>query len=355
MPTPPDKAKKVASAADQISSSSDVDVDTAPSDRQPVSPVAPLSPAPLSPVPSFGDSESVATVSAVDAVIDGVNDMVDAVEDTQDNVSSSRDLDMLLSPEEEIDLSASGMGHGSGAQRTSAKFKERKSDLSHGESSTSTMGASMSVEDQRQIEQRIAIQQISRGRVEYNSAWMSARSWQLNPWHPDHRVVAYLAQFGLDAKDQYDWEETPKESCVELKVSLDQHVENADATWYQLECKLRQKNASIEASWQAPRRLKQIRCSLHDRVSLALGSRYNWLFEDAHFALPFAPRGTTARLRLWFQALTDHINDGTLSPELAALTFFFLQVPVLERDGEETAAPDFYTPSERSCSDSLRT
>jgi len=179
------------------------------------------------------------------------------------------------------------------------------------------------------------------------TTWISARSWQLNPWHPDDKVVAYLAQFGLEAKDELDWEETPKESGVELKVSLDQHVENADATWYQLECKLLQKTASIEASWQAPRRLTQIRCSLHDRVSLALGSRYNWLFEDAHFALPFAPRGTTARLRVWFNALTDHINDGTLSPELAALTLFFLQVPLLRSDGEEAAAPDFYTPSQR--------
>merc|ERR1712232_686812 len=97
-----------------------------------------------------------------------------------------------------------------------------------------------------------------------------------------------------------------------------------------------------ETKWSAPRRLCQIRTSIHDRVSLTLGCRYNWLFEDAHFPFRGAPWGTTARLRVWLTKLAEHINDGTLSPEMAALTLFFLQVPIIGCSGEELSAPSFY-------------
>mmetsp|Transcript_58020 Transcript_58020/g.92176 ORF Transcript_58020/g.92176 Transcript_58020/m.92176 type:complete len:363 (-) Transcript_58020:65-1153(-) len=359
MPTPLDKLKKAESVecSDVADEYSDVDVITAPLDTQPVTPVAPLSPALISPAESIGETESVTTVSGVEAVIDGVHDSGNAAENSQKYASTSSALHNALSAKEEGERGArKSAEHGSGSKRSSAEMTERRLGSSFSESSLSTsmMGVSMSMKEKRQIEARLAIQQISRRSTDDDAAWMFARSWQLNPWHPENRVAAYLAHFGFEARDRNEWEETPKESCVELKVRLHQHVENADATWYQLECNIRQKKTSMEASWQAPRRLKQIRCSLHDRVSEALGSRYNWLFEDAHFALPFAPKGTTARLSLWFKALTDHINDGTLSPELVALTLFFLQVPLLKSDGEETSAPDFYSPSERDRSESLR-
>lgn len=189
---------------------------------------------------------------------------------------------------------------------------------------------------------RGAIHCISRTSPTDDSLWSEAASWQLDPFCPDRGVPAYLARFGFEASNLLKWYRSPKDCPARLSLNLESHIEKAGATWYLLQCSLTGR-LSRETTWPAPRRLCQLRTSLHDRVVRVLAENYHALFKNAHFAGRGAFAGTTSKLRAWLSTLAGHINEGNIPPELTAITLFFLQAPVFNSGGAEMPQPDFYS------------
>jgi hypothetical protein len=71
-----------------------------------------------------------------------------------------------------------------------------------------------------------------------------------------------------------------------------------------------------------------LREELHDRVKEQLGAEaYERHFGHTPFARAGGPRGTTARLRAWIDALAESVNSGRCPPSLVALTLLFFGAP----------------------------
>jgi hypothetical protein len=158
-------------------------------------------------------------------------------------------------------------------------------------------------------------------------------------------VPPFLLPYGYDVIDHRSWAKSP-EHQPKVNFELKSHVEFGDHTQYEFINKVCPKdiNQPADISWRTIRRLKHLRSGLHDVVKSAMGSTYKHYFGGTPFALHGAPRGTTARLQLWFQSLSSCINSGVLEPQIVAATYRLLDGPgtPLYSEGANT----FYTPDQ---------
>jgi hypothetical protein len=131
----------------------------------------------------------------------------------------------------------------------------------------------------------------------------------------------YLWRFGYG---RYDGEPNPQ-----LELSVSGHEEEYGHTQYMITCNLCRKDDALNAtSWSTKKRLCDLREELHDIVKEGLGDAYAIHFGDSHFAHHGGLPGTTARLRVWMNALASCINGGALTPALSAAVLRFLDAPV---------------------------
>eukprot|EP00929_Paragymnodinium_shiwhaense_P058444 TRINITY_DN29264_c0_g1_i1.p1 TRINITY_DN29264_c0_g1~~TRINITY_DN29264_c0_g1_i1.p1 ORF type:complete len:362 (-),score=58.49 TRINITY_DN29264_c0_g1_i1:370-1455(-) len=218
---------------------------------------------------------------------------------------------------------------------------------------------------ERNQELRVSIQALSEADGSPNEeVWSTAAEWRLvdlsrprlNTW-----TVTYLGSLGYEAADARRWKVKPVDPGPgpKLRLHIDTqqgvgHQEHAGYTWYFVDCELVQgssmddwlsmniadeeqnvsgtwlESASIGSgrrlAWRAPRRLAQIRESLHDPVRQTLDDdEYEEVFADAPFALRGGWPGTTARLCHWLSTLACAINCGGVPPSIAALTLLFFR------------------------------
>jgi len=172
--------------------------------------------------------------------------------------------------------------------------------------------------------------------------WEAAACWTMPPAVQSSDFAApYLAIFGYEAESGEQWRTVPSgqrlEVCLDTCGESAAHEEYIGHTWYMIRCSLcgvparsLHTDASSDGgriSWVAPRRLAQLRESLHDPVKATLGDSYAEHFADTPFAKHGGPVGTTARLGAWLGKLVELINGGSATPNLVALTLFFLRGP----------------------------
>lgn len=184
----------------------------------------------------------------------------------------------------------------------------------------------------------------TRARLQWGSAakW---REWEERSalWTRPQNCAAYLRTFGYHAASLERWQTIPsaaveelRSAPMELSLSIVEegrpespHVEQGGCTWYRVDCMLGSvpgKQRQLVA-WRAPRRLFDLRDSLHDSVKEMFGEAYATHFAATPFARFGAPRGTTARLRKWLGVLASLINNGKASPAVTARTLKFFQAP----------------------------
>jgi len=185
----------------------------------------------------------------------------------------------------------------------------------------------------------------TRARLQWGSAakW---RQWEERSalWSRQPEIcAAYLRTFGYQAASLEKWRSIPSAAVqelrsepLELRLSIVEegglespHVEQGGCTWYRVDCVLGPvpgKQRQLVA-WRAPRRLFDLRDSLHDSVKEMFAEAYATHFAATPFARFGAPRGTTARLREWLGTLARLINDGKASPAVTARTLKFFQAP----------------------------
>jgi hypothetical protein len=192
-----------------------------------------------------------------------------------------------------------------------------------------------------------AIQLLSTEACEHDaSTWQAAAQWQLAFRQLKFADVNdYLMHFGYKLVDSPElascghfYQDVPSVTGPQLEVGIDGHIEGAGHTWYNLRCKLSRLRSggcrddeSVE--WMAPRRLEQLRFSLHHRVRQDLPS-YDEHFGETRFAKTGGLPGTTARLKAWFSTLTTCINKGIAPPSLVTFTLLFLYAPLPEGANE---------------------
>lgn len=211
-----------------------------------------------------------------------------------------------------------------------------------------------------ELQLHASIQAISRDPGPHeNSVWEAAARWQLEaraqPKKPDF-VLKYLALFGYAAADVLKWAPAEEDGPT-LAFWLDNigehlgHQEHGGHTWYMVQCDLgpvpgaeppaagaplspaggkATGGGERHLSWRAPRRLVQLRESLHDPVKDALGRRYAGFFKETPFAKRGGPKGTSLRLRHWLDRLAGLINRRAVSPFITALTLLFLRGPATD-------------------------
>lgn len=196
-------------------------------------------------------------------------------------------------------------------------------------------------------------------RTHEKAVWKAAAHWNLpyGPaiWQSSDKCVAYLASFGYHAANLDEWEIAPSASCqgstpiLSLSIvedgGLEQgleptHVEKAGFTWYRVDCALQPSDGQPMRmlEWCAPRRLRQLRESLHLHIKEGFGQKYGIAFAQTPFAQLGAPRGTSSRLRDWLRRLATVINQGDASPAMTALVLEFFQAP--EKSTNEAGYPD---------------
>lgn len=193
-------------------------------------------------------------------------------------------------------------------------------------------------------EMRSAITKISRKSGPHEeSVWFSAADWQMQDCEKPASplwIRAYLGTFGYalhgPKADQWVADQEAGEGAfpqLELTLKEEAHEEHAGHTWYLIDCTLigggtARLGESGALSWVAPRRLAQLRDSLHDPVKAVLGDAYADIFADAPFASRGGFGGTTAKLQRWLPTLAGMINDKQLSPaNVAMVLMFFLGPP----------------------------
>jgi len=193
--------------------------------------------------------------------------------------------------------------------------------------------------------------------------WQAASQWQLPRQltstlfrlrFADGTVVSYLSAFGFGIDNHeniYAASWLGKRPVVEFSVdeSISQgHEQHAGHTWYMIKCKLEAAVGSKQPfsevddryrffghqdgeralEWCSPRRLAQLRMSLHDPIKRVLGkTRYQALFQDCPFAQHAGPSGTTARLGKWLARLSKAINAGDVPPLVCAVSLLMFRGP----------------------------
>jgi len=143
-------------------------------------------------------------------------------------------------------------------------------------------------------------------------------------------VVSYLSAYGFPAVDADMWQMESSLPNVLLRVVA--HDEIDGHTHYLLVCEVSpfQKCNGLEHSWGAKKRLQELRSSLHDSVKQALGDEaYRIHFGATPFARRGGPRGTTARLNSWLQALKVCVSKRSLRPRLVADLLLWFDAPRL--------------------------
>eukprot|EP00929_Paragymnodinium_shiwhaense_P003400 TRINITY_DN103895_c0_g1_i1.p1 TRINITY_DN103895_c0_g1~~TRINITY_DN103895_c0_g1_i1.p1 ORF type:complete len:268 (-),score=77.19 TRINITY_DN103895_c0_g1_i1:98-901(-) len=195
-------------------------------------------------------------------------------------------------------------------------------------------------------EMRAAITTVSRSAGPHEEpVWFNAADWQMQdcekPASP-HWIRAYLNTFGYSVvgpqADQWAAGEGAEEEGrgpfpqLQLTLKEEGHEEHAGHTWYLIDCVLMGggnvrlgENGAL--SWRSPRRLAQLRESLHDPVKAALGEAYVDVFAEAPFASRGGFGGTTAKLQKWLPTLSGLINDKQMSPHSVAMVLMFFLGP----------------------------
>lgn len=210
---------------------------------------------------------------------------------------------------------------------------------------TLSMGQKMRVQERLVIRAAVeraeqAIHALSSVEDKSDSAWLptweAAAQWSLG-WFQEAEFSPYLRHLGFEVETNEKWSALPHNSGISLHIELLSHVQMAGHTWYQVNCQLKRSAGRGDMAWPAPRRLVQLRLDLHDRIKYILGSDYARLFGETRFAKYGAPPGTTARLRAWLDKLTNLINNGEVSPGVAAVALAFFQAPSI--DGEQQQQP----------------
>lgn len=132
----------------------------------------------------------------------------------------------------------------------------------------------------------------------------------------------YLWRFGYFRSEQ-----------PQLELVVDGHEEDAGHTFYILVCTLRGGDKLLK--WKCKKRLSEVR-AFHDDAKAILGQdAYSRVFAETPFARRGALRGTTGRLRLWLERLTQEANGGRLPTQLLAALIRFLATPVPQESDRE--------------------
>jgi len=131
----------------------------------------------------------------------------------------------------------------------------------------------------------------------------------------------------------------------ELTVDVTGHSDYSGSSWlpgqekeeYSVACTLRWNSRADTRvlQWKTKMKLSYMRARLHDRIKKEMGPEYNEHFQETRFAHLGGMKGTTTRLRNWFQTLTGLANEGHLKTELLAMLLRELQVPIPEKSDEE--------------------
>lgn len=155
------------------------------------------------------------------------------------------------------------------------------------------------------------------------------------------QVPSYLKKLGYPVADATAWATVPVGSVVvwpKLEIQVTGHSEDGGHTWYHVDCVLTLPVGAISASadapnpirWRAPRRLRQLREDLHDRVRSELGAEAFKTLIPEMFAMRGGLPGTTALLNVWSQSLARCITAGRVPPRVAAYVLQFLETPADE-------------------------
>eukprot|EP00928_Gymnodinium_smaydae_P001614 TRINITY_DN10585_c0_g1_i3.p2 TRINITY_DN10585_c0_g1~~TRINITY_DN10585_c0_g1_i3.p2 ORF type:complete len:311 (+),score=60.17 TRINITY_DN10585_c0_g1_i3:52-933(+) len=206
-----------------------------------------------------------------------------------------------------------------------------------------------------------------------DQAWIDAARWRERSdgwlssgclaWRPASAegVVPFLQALGF-CPDTYErWPEAAANAGraggfgPALALTLDEHQERAEHTWYIIQCALVPAGATQEQSrsttkWSAPRRLVQLRGDLHGPVKEFLDERYAEHFGATPFARIGGPRGTTSRLRGWLSSLARYINSGEAPPIFVAGVLNFFRPPAGDDDSESDDANDLQILQDALCS-----
>lgn len=176
--------------------------------------------------------------------------------------------------------------------------------------------------------------------------WHEASKWKPIPPTDGAQIVKMLTEYGYQVQSGKVW--GPAGSDPQLRLSVSEHKEKAEHTWYIVKCSLQQADTASTVNWEAPRRLDQIRGSLHDNVKFDMdenGSHENSAYSSAFGATPFAHPGgmpgTTNRLNEWLASLAKAINGRAATPYVVALTLQFCQAPVPNQTDAPPTEDDF--------------
>lgn len=165
------------------------------------------------------------------------------------------------------------------------------------------------------------------------SSWAEEPVGDGNPFQADieqDTLIPFLGQYGYSAQDGSTWQSAAASSSADntplLSLHVTGHEERDGHTWYRVVCSLA--SAKLKPlNWQVMRRLVQLREELHDPVKSSLGRSYDSYFGKTPFAHMGGPRGTTARLDAWCDALASCINLTNCQPQVVGLALRFVEVP----------------------------
>mmetsp|Transcript_69437 Transcript_69437/g.137292 ORF Transcript_69437/g.137292 Transcript_69437/m.137292 type:complete len:425 (+) Transcript_69437:62-1336(+) len=143
-------------------------------------------------------------------------------------------------------------------------------------------------------------------------------------------VVPFLKQHGFQAESPASWGNNFPHPNLQFEVHG--HCKMGrfrPHTWYMIVGTVITGEASSMRRWAVKRRLEHVRVLLHDPIKQELGNEYDRHFQNARFARHGGPPGTTARMQLWFAALSQAILAGAVVPALVASILKFLEAPLL--------------------------
>lgn len=145
----------------------------------------------------------------------------------------------------------------------------------------------------------------------------------------DPDLVPFLSRYGYTADTASSWQTAASssgDSTPLLAIHVTGHEEKDGHTWYRVVCSL--SSAKIKPlNWTVLRRLSQLREDLHNPVKASLAKSYDTYFSRTPFAHMGGPRGTTARLDAWIDALASCINVRNCPPSVVGVALRFIEVP----------------------------